>query len=135
MSEPLWQVLRSGDIGGPSVLLPWGAQPAAFLGCLHPAQSHASAANLDVGFGPSPPYPLLSLAQVTLIFSHAGSCLQVVAFQGGSAGFFPSSPAPAAVPVLWKAPGCAALPLPQFPLPFFCQPLGACRCSHIGGHP
>lgn len=117
VSEPLGQVLGRGDIGDPSVLPPWDAQPGAFLGCTHPGQSPASAANLDGGFVPSPSRTLLSLAQVMLIFSHTGSCLWVMAFRGGGAGFPPSSLAPAAVPVLWKVPGHTALPLPQFPPP------------------
>lgn len=98
--------------------------PGALSGCAPPGQSPAGTTSLAVGFGLALPHHLLALAQVPLIFSHTGSCLRVVAFRGGSAGFT-QSPAPAAVPVLREVPARAALPLS-------CSGLGVCCAPALG---
>lgn len=103
-----------GDNGGSQRSAATRGSAGAFAGCPPPA---GALGVLPTSLGVWA-RPLLSPSRVTLLSSRAGSCLRVVAFRGGGAGFPPSPPAPAAVPVLRTVPGHATLPLPQFPPPF-----------------
>lgn len=107
----------------------FAAQPDACLGCPLPGQSPASAANLDIGFGPSPPVPGPSHARFLAHWQlPAGRGLS-----GWRCRVPPLLPSPSSCPGASES----AWPchLPQFSPHFSCQPWGALGSPTLGGHP